>query len=77
MMVTLGEGKNTMTIEFQFLVILCKSVYNCILFLGRPFTEILDTVSCSAHLKLKYHNVHEDLVTICIDMSEHRGYTKP
>lgn len=66
-MVTLIEGRNIRTINLQLLVILYRSVYNYIL--GKPFTTMMYVMTSLVHLKLKYHNVHEVLVTMCADLS--------
>lgn len=47
----------------RFLVIPCKSAYTCIL--GTPFSVTLDVVAYIVHLKMKYHNTHDKIVTIC------------
>ncbi|MCI23375.1 hypothetical protein A2U01_0044554, partial [Trifolium medium] len=57
------EIKNSMkTVEVQFLVIPCDSVYNCIL--GRPTLAALGAVPSTVHLKMKYHNDEDGVVTI-------------
>ena len=53
-MVALGEGRDTWTIEFHFLILLCRSVYSCIL--GGPFAATLDIMAYPVHLKLINHN---------------------
>lgn len=40
--------------------------YNCIM--GRPFTAALDTATLPPHLKLKYHNLHEEKVILYTDL---------
>lgn len=62
LMATLGKGRDTRIIDLQCLMVSYKSVYNCIL--GRLFTDTLDMMAYHVHLKLKYHNVHDELVTI-------------
>lgn len=64
--ITLGEGHNIITIDSPFLTIPCKSVYKYIL--GRSFVATLNAIASSVHLKLKYHNVQQVLVTICTDL---------
>lgn len=44
----------------------CRIIYNCIL--GSPFTVMLDVVTPMVHLKLKYHNLQEELITINVDL---------
>lgn len=63
LMVSLGEDRNLQSINTHFIVIPCKSLYNCIL--GRPFTSALDDVAIPVHLKLKYHNLHERANFFC------------
>lgn len=66
MRVTLREGRDTMMVDSKFLVVPCKSVYNCIL--DRSFTVTLNVVESLIYLKLNYHNVHEDSVSISADL---------
>ncbi|MCH81098.1 hypothetical protein A2U01_0001877 [Trifolium medium] len=54
------------TVEVQFLVIPCDSVYNCIL--GRLTLATLGAVPSTVHLKMKYHNDEDEVVTIEADM---------
>lgn len=54
LMVTLGEGNNTKTIDSKILAVSCRNVYNCIL--GGPFEATLDVVISPVHLEMKYHN---------------------
>lgn len=65
-MVVLGDGRDTRTIGLKFQVIPYRSVYNCIL--RRPFAEILDAIASPIHLKLKYHNMYDDPVTLNADL---------
>lgn len=44
----------------------CTSIYNFIL--GRPFAIVLDVVASLVHLKVKYHNLKGELVTINGDL---------
>lgn len=55
-----------MTVDLQLLVVPCKRVYNCIV--GRPFAITLDIVVSPVHLKMKYNNIHDELVMINIDL---------
>lgn len=50
------------TISLQFLVVLCKCVYNCLL--GIPFAAALDVVVSPVYLKLKFHNLHGEPPTV-------------
>lgn len=70
LMVSVGEESGLKSISTKFLVIPCKSLYNHIL--GRPFTTVLDVVTSPMHLKLKYHNLHKELVVLCtyLDMAK-------
>lgn len=74
-MVTLGEGRDTETINSQLLVVPFRSVYNYIL--GRAFTTTLDTIISLVNLKLKYHNVHDESITISVVMSWEKGSIGP
>lgn len=67
-MVPLGEGRDTKKIYSKILVVPCKSIYNYIL--GKSFASTLDTVTFLVRLKLEYHNVHDDLVTISVMFSD-------
>lgn len=42
-------------------------LYKCIL--SWPFAVTLDALASPVHLKLKYHNVHDEVVTISVDLS--------
>lgn len=46
----------------QFPVVHYKSVYKLIV--GRPFTTSLDPMASLVHLKLKFHNLHGELVIV-------------
>lgn len=70
----LVQGRDNMTINLQFLIIPCKSVYNCIL--GRPFAEMLDAVASHILLKLKYQNICDGPITICVELSGARRKNK-
>lgn len=55
-------------VNLQFLVIPCKSVYNCII--GRPVEEILDEAASPVHLNGKpYHNAYYEILIIGADLS--------
>lgn len=66
LMVTLGEGQDTITIYSQFMLVPCKSVYNYIL--GRSFTTTLDALASLVHLKPKYHNINDELTMISANL---------
>lgn len=68
LMVTLGEVRDTMTVDLKCLVVPNKNVYNCIL--ERPFTTTLGIVASLVHMKMKYHNIHDEPVTICVNLYE-------
>jgi hypothetical protein len=51
--VTFEEGYAMRTEKVQFLVMDCKSLYNCII--GRPTMVELVVVFLVVHLKVKYH----------------------
>ena len=53
LLVTFGEKQATKTIKIPFLVIVCPSLYNCII--GRTRLAKLGAACSTAHLKLKYH----------------------
>lgn len=56
-MITLEEGRDTMKVNLQVLVVPYKSIYNYILDI--PFSPTLDAMASPFHLKLKYHNDHD------------------
>lgn len=58
--------ENVRTVNLHFLVVLDKSVYNYIL--GRPFVATLDVVTSLLHLKLKFHNLHNEPITVDEDL---------
>lgn len=65
-MVTLEEGQDTRTFDSLFYIVLWKNVYKLIM--RRPFAEALDTVVSLVHLKQKYYNVYDKLVTISVEL---------
>lgn len=67
LMVTFREGRNTLTIDLQFLKGLFKSVYNCIL--GISFAETLDIMNFPVHLKKKCCDIYDGSIIICFDLS--------
>lgn len=48
------------------MVVPCWSVYNYIL--GLPFAATLDVMASPDQLKMKYHNIHDEPVTINTDL---------
>lgn len=66
LMISLGDEKDILTINWKLLVVPFRSIYNCIL--GRPYTTILDNVASLVDLKLKYHILQGKLVTINVDL---------
>lgn len=70
-MVTPSEGRDPMTIDLQFLVVLCKNVYNSVL--GKAFASTLYIVPSSIHRKLKYHNIWDEQMTIRAKLSKEKG----
>jgi len=65
--VTLGEGAGRRTIEIPFLVILDASTYNCVF--GRPTLAALDLVASTVHLKMNYHSIEGEVVTVHTDLN--------
>lgn len=53
LVVTFKKGRSVTVIDLQFLVVQCKSMYNC--FLRRPFDVTIDIVASPTHQKIKYH----------------------
>lgn len=64
-MIYVREGRDVKIVESHFLVVPCKSSYNCIF--DRPFIVALDVVASMVHLKLKFHDLQGDAVTINAD----------
>lgn len=65
-MVTLGDGRYTRTVDLQFHMVPCKSTNICIL--GRSFVATLEVMASPIYFKLKYHNVQDESMTICVDL---------
>ena len=65
-MVSIGEGNDGRSVNSQFLVVPCRSVYNFIM--RRPFTSTLDTVPSLVYLKIKYHNIQGESDIINADL---------
>lgn len=70
LMVTYGnpDGEEAMfrTVKTVFLVLPCKSVYQCII--GRPTLGKLEAVTSTMHLKMKFYNLENKVVTIPTDL---------
>lgn len=66
LMIYAGDGRDIRIVSIRFLVILCRSVYNCIL--GQPFAAILIVVALSVYLKMKFHNLHGESDTISVNL---------
>ena len=64
--VTFIEEMDEQIVKASFLVILVISIYNCVL--GRPTLAVLDAVTSTDHLKMKYHNKSGDVATIHADL---------
>ena len=67
LMVILGEEGDTIVIDYQFLVVSSKSVYNGVL--GWSFASLLDVIASPVYLKLKYHIVPNMLMIIRTNLS--------
>lgn len=67
MVVTLGEKHNIRTIDAHFLVVPCHNIYNVIL--DRLFTKTLYAMVSPVHLKMNYHNIHDEPITINADLT--------
>ncbi|KAK2389826.1 hypothetical protein QL285_063389 [Trifolium repens] len=70
LIVTFGEEEATKSINVQFLVVECPSLYNCII--GRTSLADLFTVSSTIHLKLKYYTVDGKVATLNGDIAAAR-----
>lgn len=66
MMVNLEEVRYTRKVQLKFLVVPCRNINNCIFVMS--FTATLNTIAFPINLKV-YHNVHDEPVTICDDLS--------
>lgn len=74
-MVTVGEREDTRTNYFHFLVVPYRSIYNFLI--GMPFIVILDAVASLVQVNLKYHNVHDEMVMINVELSRAEMINKP
>ncbi|KAK2409752.1 hypothetical protein QL285_045156 [Trifolium repens] len=70
LIVTFGEGEATKSINVQFLVVECPSLYNCII--GRTTLADLFAVSSTIHLKMKYYTVDRKVATLNGDIAAAR-----
>lgn len=70
----LWRKRDASTVDIQLMVVSCKTIYNCIL--GRSSIVVLDTLASIIQLKMKYHNVHDKAVTICVDLEGAHGFHK-
>ncbi|MCI53500.1 hypothetical protein A2U01_0074747, partial [Trifolium medium] len=52
-------------VPIKFLVVPCSATYSCIL--GRPALNSLGVVPSTVHLKLRYHEPDDRVVTIHAD----------
>lgn len=66
-MVTLKERGNIRVVNLQFIVVTYLSAYNLIM--GRPINVTLDAIDFPIHIKLKYHNVHDEPMTIGVGLA--------
>lgn len=55
-------------VDIYFLVVSCGSVYKCIL--RSPFYVTLGIIASTAHLEVKYHNIHDELVIVWADLTK-------
>lgn len=67
LMVSLEERRDTKIVKLQFLVVPYRSA--CYYIMGSIFPTTLDAISSSIHLMLKYHNVYDEPVMVCLDIS--------
>jgi len=57
-----SEGDNKCSVEFLFMVVLCNSIYNCILRI--PRITSMYVVTSIVNLKMSYHYDNGEVVTI-------------
>lgn len=67
LMETFSKGRDVRALDIQFLVVHCRSVYNY--FFRILFATSFDVIASTVHLKMKYHNVDDELVTFCVDLT--------
>ncbi|KAK2455577.1 hypothetical protein QL285_003015 [Trifolium repens] len=70
LIVTFGEDEATKSINVQFLVVECPSLYNCII--ERTTLADLFAVSSTIHLKMKYYTVDGKVATLNGDIAAAR-----
>ncbi|MCI42600.1 hypothetical protein A2U01_0063837, partial [Trifolium medium] len=62
------------TVLVKYLVVSCPSIYNCIM--GRPTLVSLGAVPSTVHLKMKYHNSENRVITIKASIKRTRAVMK-
>ncbi|XP_058761332.1 uncharacterized protein LOC131634722 [Vicia villosa] len=67
---TFGEGETSRQVKTRFLVIDCKTLYNCII--GRPTLAKLTAVPSTVHLKMKFYTKRGRVATINADIEAAR-----
>jgi len=65
-----GEGDNNCSVDFLFMVVLCNSIFNCILRI--PMITSLFVVTSIVNLKMRYHNDNDEVVTIPGEQGEEK-----
>ncbi|XP_058787909.1 uncharacterized protein LOC131662207 [Vicia villosa] len=70
LIVSVGSAKSARAVKVQFLVIVCPSIYQCIL--GRPTLAELIVVPLTVHLKLKYYTAKGQVATLHGDIKAAR-----
>jgi len=63
-----GEGDNKCSVDFLLMVVLCNSIYNCILRI--PTIISLYVVTSIINLKMSYHNDNGEVITISGEQGE-------
>src|SRR3954469_21838693 len=66
LIVTFGEEEASRQVKTRFLVIDCKTLYNCII--GRPTLAELTAVPFTVHLKMKFYTKRGRVATINADI---------
>ncbi|MCI30040.1 hypothetical protein A2U01_0051249, partial [Trifolium medium] len=61
LIVTFGEDTTMKSVKVQFMVVDCRSLYNCII--GRTTLVELFVVSSTIHLKMKYYTKEGQVAT--------------
>ncbi|XP_058767421.1 uncharacterized protein LOC131641111 [Vicia villosa] len=70
LLVTFGDGEASRQVNTRFLLIDCKTLYNCII--GRPTLAELTTVPSTVHLKMKFYTKRGRVATINADIEAAR-----